>query len=40
MQKEKYEEMFVEVIEFETNDIIVTSGEGVDGGEGDIPSLP
>lgn len=35
---EKYETPEMEIVEFETEDIITTSG-GVDGGEGDLGGL-
>ena len=33
--KERYEEIEVDVIVFDSEDVIVTSGEGGEGGDGD-----
>ena len=38
--KEKYEAVDIQIIEFETEDVITTSGEGGEGGgEGGIPGM-
>ena len=40
MKKEKYEQTELEIIRFRTEDVIVTSGGGIDYEEDELPITP